>query len=478
MRNKIIAVNAIIIAIVGLLSFVLMRSALVAAASPTPQLLGDAKHNAQSASARLQLDGLRVERWLTEKAAEPHTQDALNKADPSAGGDAATALCDSIVAAAKTTPEFEGAVPSLVILVGPDGKILGRNNSTLLRKEDLGAAYPRFKEAVAAGNSGSDVWVNTVRQDQYLASYAPVRNDKGQIAGAIVAGFTINDELSRVADATTGRPMVIAGPSADGVQILARSAANTGPLDTAVTGEGKTTVKSALDTNHSGASPVGDILIAAAPLEGFGNGKGSVVVVSAPATIIENAGAIAMPLLGVTALGIVLVLIGGWLLGNYISGPIGELEEGLLAILNGQSDKRFNLDHAELGGLAFRIDQLLNQLMGVEEDTTDAEGRVSRTPSPAALGDDMSEEKRPAADPAAAQQLAAEPAADYYARLYREYVAAKKGIGEATDHITEQTFTARIQSMEQEAQQKQGRQVRYQVQARGNEVILLPVPLG
>ena len=37
------------------------------------------------------------------------------------------------------------------------------------------------------------------------------------------------------------------------------------------------------------------------------------------------------------------------------------LEEGLLAILNGQSDKRFELDHAELGGLAFRIDQLLNQ---------------------------------------------------------------------------------------------------------------------
>ena len=47
------------------------------------------------------------------------------------------------------------------------------------------------------------------------------------------------------------------------------------------------------------------------------------------------------------------------------------LEEGLLAILNGQADKRFELDHAELGGLAFRIDQLLNQLMGVEEDPTD-----------------------------------------------------------------------------------------------------------
>ena len=75
-------------------------------------------------------------------------------------------------------------------------------------------------------------------------------------------------------------------------------------------------------------------------------------------------------------------------------------------------------------------------------------------------------------DPDAIRRLAGEPAAQYYGRIYREYMAAKKALGEPTDHITEQAFAARIQGMEQEAAAKHGRPVRYQVQANGQEVVL------
>jgi hypothetical protein len=167
------------------------------------------------------------------------------------------------------------------------------------------------------------------------------------------------------------------------------------------------------------------------------------------------------------------------MLGNYISRPINMLEEGLLAILNGQQEKRFELDHPELGGLAFRIDQLLNQLMGIEEDTTDEQGRPSKAPSAADFKDAMAvdDKREQQIDPALVQQLAAEAPAAYYARIYREYIAAKKANGDATDHITEQAFTTRIQGMEKDAAQKYGRPVRYQVNARGKEVVLLAVPL-
>jgi hypothetical protein len=164
------------------------------------------------------------------------------------------------------------------------------------------------------------------------------------------------------------------------------------------------------------------------------------------------------------------------------------LEEGLLMILNGQGDKRFELEHPDLGGLAFRIDQLLNQLMGVEEDPTDDEGRVSKSPSQQSVSDAMSVDDRQVAqdrsaggelttDPAVIERLAREPARDYYARIYSEYISAKKSLGEPTDHITEQAFAARIQGMEQEATAKYGKPVRYEVRAGGKEVVLLAIPL-
>ena len=150
-------------------------------------------------------------------------------------------------------------------------------------------------------------------------------------------------------------------------------------------------------------------------------------------------------------------------------------------ILNGQTDKRFELDHAELGGLAFRIDQLLNQLMGVEEDNTDDEGRVSKAPTAANFGDALSVDKSGGAGAAAANvdaaKLAAEPADAYYARLYREYITAKKALGEQVDHITDAAFRSRIQGMEQDFTAKNGRPVRYHVQSNGREVVLLAVPL-
>jgi hypothetical protein len=480
MRNKIIVVNAIIMAIVGALSFVMMRSAIVSAASNTPALLDAAKHSALGASARLQVDGLKVERWLTVKAAEPAASDALNKADPTAAGVAATQLCDAIVAAAKTAPDFDGRVPSLVLLTDQNGITLGRNGSDLRRKEDLGATYPVFKAAIQKGQAGSDVWSNKV--DQVLASYVPVKNDKGQIVGALVVGIQLGDELGRVADSTTGRPLVLAAETKDSLSILARSAANTASLDAAVTKAdtehgAMETVRGVIDKGHADAAPAGDIMVGAAPLESLGDGKSKVIVASAPAVLIDGAAGLATPILGVAALGLALVVIGGWLLGSYISAPIARLEEGLLAIINGQTDKRFQLEHAELGGLAFRIDQLLNQLLGVEEDTSDEEGRISRAPTAAAMEAGLGDA---ASSPSLANDAAAlsrEPAPQYYARLFREYIAAKQAIGEQTDHITEQAFQSRIQAMESESAQK-GKTVRYKVQSNGREVVLLAVPIG
>jgi hypothetical protein len=473
-RNKIIAVNAVIVVIIGLLSFVIVRSALNAASNNPAQLTAQAKHDAQGAAARFQLDALRGERFLAGKATDPATLDVISRGTPSARGEAATALCDQIISAARSNGGFEPA-PSLVVLVDANGRIIGRNGSTLARGDDLGSLYPGLKEAIGKNKSGSDVWFNTAHNDQYLASYVPVL-DAGQIKGALVMGTTLNDELARVSDATTGRPIVLVASTKDDITIAAHSA-NAEAL-TEVVSKVKGDIKVALSTGHTAVAmtesgqPLG-----AAPLEALGDGGRGAMLSAAPASLLPDAAGIANSLLGVMVLGLILVLVGGWLLGNYISRPINMLEEGLLAILNGQADKRFELDHAELGGLAFRIDQLLNQLMGVEEDTTDDEGRVSKAPTAADFTDairDSAEE----GDPSAVQVLGSEPAQAYYARIYREYIAAKQANGEQTDHITEQAFHQRIQAMEADASAKYGKPVRYKVQAQGREVVLLAIPLG
>jgi hypothetical protein len=475
MRIKIIAVNALIVAIVGLLSFLVVRSAIATATSNKDQVTAEAQNDVNGSAGRLQLDGLRAERWLAKPANEQATLDALSKASSSARGDAAQKRCDDLISLMKSAPLFERNVPTLVALVDPSGKIVGRNGSSLNRGDDMGGTYPGLRSTLASGQSGSDVWYE---KDRYLASYVAVHDEQGKIVGALIIGRPLNDTLARASEGTH-KALAVVVPKGDSFEVIANSAESLGVDVSKAKGE----LRNALDHQQTVTVREGDLLVAAAPLSAFEDGKRALLIATSPASLVQDpTGLTLLPILGATIFGIILVVIGGWLLGNYITRPISMLEEGLLAILNGQSDKRFELEHAELGGLAFRIDQLLNQLMGVEEDTTDAEGRVSKAPSAANFSDAMSVEDKKSPgemqmDAGAIQALAAEPAGQYYSRIFREYIAAKKALGEQTDHITEQTFTSRIQNMEQDAAQKHGRPVRYQVQARAKEVVLIAVPL-
>jgi hypothetical protein len=482
MRNKIIAVNAIIVLITGLLGFAIVRQTLVTAASNPAALTERAKRDAQSAASKLQLDGLRAERWLAGKAQEPAASDALTRATSGARADAAVALSDRVLSAAKQT--FSGNPPSLVMVVDAQGKSVGQNGSALSAGQDLGAQHPLIKETIAKGQSGSDVWIS--QSGQYMVAYVQVRDDSGKPVGALVMGVPLGDELG-VGENNTGRGVMLAVANGADISLAASSISATDDLKAAADKTLKAELKTALSSGHVETAQAGDVFLAAAPLENFGDGKHAAVVVASPTTLLADAKNIPIYVLMSSLLGLILVIIGGWFLGDYISKPIGVLEEGLLAILNGQTDKRFELEHADLGGLAFRIDQLLNQLMGIEEDTTDDQGRVSKAPSAANFSDAMSVDRSGGAggggggagggEAIDAQALKQEPTDAYYARIFAEYIAAKRSLGEATDHITQDTFRTRIQGMEQDAHQKHGRPVRYKVQTVDGQVNFLAVPL-
>src|SRR4029077_9477163 len=220
-------------------------------------------------------------------------------------------------------------------------------------------------------------------------------DEQGRILGGVVIARPLNDTLSRVSEATTGRPLIIVVPKGDGFEVVAHSALQAATLDESASKGAKEMLKNALAHQQTDVVREGDLLVAASPLPALEDGKRALLAAAATAALIQDPTGLAMlPIFGAMAMGIVLVIVAGWLLGNYITRPVNMLEEGLLAILNGQTDKRFELDHAELGGLAFRIDQLINQLMGVEEDTTDAEGRVSGAPNAANFTEAMAVDDR------------------------------------------------------------------------------------
>ena len=485
MRWKIIAINSSVVVLLGLFLYALLRAELTDLVANEGRIQTETGRVASAANAQLQLDGLRVERWLAEQSGSAAAKDPFRAGIQNARAEGATEFCNKLQAAAAQDPLLASTPPAIVALVDNAGVSLGRNGSNLMRNEDLGKVHPRMKDVIARAGTGSEIWYNPQQAQQWFVSYAAVRDENEKVIGGLVYGTPLNDErLTRTADKTSGGAIVVAVPSPRGVESVAKTNSVPQNIATALTQPSRAAfVASAmkLDTSTPISGGLPDWIVVAHPLAGYGDGHQGVILAIAPARTADLTG-ITASILGMVALGIVLVSIGGVLLGNYISKPVEELEEGLLQILNGRTDLRFELEHAVLGGLVFRINTLLNQLMGVAEDDTDDDGRPSLAPSAKAFGgalevDEKSSGSTEQVDAAVAARLAAEPSASYYRRIFNEYITAKHAIGDPTDHITEASFVERIQQREEDMASRTGRPVRYQVQLRGKEVVLIAVQL-
>jgi hypothetical protein len=488
MRWKIIAVNSIIVLLVGVLSYALLRAGLGDLASNPTQLKAEAERALSAANTKLELDAVRAERWLATIANEKSSREVFKAGTVSARQEEATEYSNRLLSSAASNPVFDQMAPTLVMVVDANGVSLGRNGTNLGRGEDLAAGHASLKAALAQGVTATDVWADNRTSQLMSVSYAPVRDDDRKVLGALLVGTPLTDgRLQRTSELTSGRGLILGIPSGANIDLKAKSNTVSPAVLTAL---GSAPLKDAVAqtvTSGHGAFLTGgptDDLLTAAPLSGYGDGKRAVLIaVSASSLIGESINGLLWPVLAVTGLGIILVCLGGFLLGNYLSRPIEELEEGLLAILNGKTDLRFEIEHAELGGLVFRLNSLLNQLMGVQEDDTDEEGRPSRPPKASDFSDALAVDERSVqmagtVDAALVAALRAEPADSYYGRLFREYIAAKRSLGDPTEHITEATFVGRIRTSEGEMAQKHGKPVRYRVETRGREVILIAVPLS
>jgi hypothetical protein len=382
MRSKIIVVNAGIVILITVLSYVLLSTALKGLVSDPTERKHEVERSLRAANAQLALDALRFERWLEKNVASDSLRSVFELATVEARQQSGLSEANRLRDAARGDEQFSGLAPSLVALVDEQGVVISRDGSNLMRGEKLAQAYPALAEALKSGRSGSAIWINRQRQEQLLVSYAPIRANNGNLVGAVVLGTPLNDErLARTSELTSGSVLVFARSGETGLEAVADtgntpavSAATSAPIAaaarSAVSSRGIATADGVIEGSYFGVSPV----------EGYG-ATDAVLIAAVPASRVHSRLGVLWPLLAVGGVGLMLVVFGGVLLGNYISQPVSELEDGLLAIINGSSDLRFQIEHEELGGLVFRINSLLNAMTGVPEDTTDDQGRPSKAPS-------------------------------------------------------------------------------------------------
>ncbi len=383
MRSKIIAVNAGIVIVIGVLTYVLLATSLREVVANRGERELAAAQALRAASAQLTLDALRLERWLEHNTATESARGVFAMGTPAARSEAATAEANRLRDAAVGEPSFAKMAPSLVLFVDAQGVAVGRNGSALMRGEQVDKDHPALTTALKTGHAGSAIWINRERQEQMLASFAPLRSDAGAVVGAVVFGTPLSDErLKRTSDLTSGQTLMFAMQGAQTLDVIADSAASGDIIKNATDASVVAAARQATTSGGvaSAGAPLSDMLFGAAPVDGYGK-TDAVLIVAIPSSLVGSVNTLLWPVFAIAGLGLLLIVVGGVLLGNYISAPISELEDGLLAIINGQSDLRFQLEHPELGGLVFRINSLLNAMMGVAEDTTDDQGRPSQGPS-------------------------------------------------------------------------------------------------
>jgi hypothetical protein len=176
--------------------------------------------------------------------------------------------------------------------------------------------------------------------------------------------------------------------------------------------------------------------------------------------------------------GLLISVLAIFLTARFILGPAEAIEVGVTEIINGNIDYQFTPAGADFDGLANALNVMLARLLGRPEpgeEEYDDQGNVVGGTSRVVMADSTEP-----ADPkdAAALELASEPEADYYRRVYNEYITAKKAQGEKIEGVTFEGFSAKLRMNEANLRKKyEAKAVRFKVVTKDGQVTLKPVPI-
>ena len=493
MRLKIIAGNLVAVLLLGLVSYAVVS--------------GDLKQQlASKVLAQIGNDQMLLERSLRASGLE-----FVNLVKQRAGDADMLAVFGALDEPGRRTRAFDAAertaawmgdpargargTPDMVVIADDSGKVLARNSDrNRMYGMKLAEALPAARLTLQDGDARHDVWIKADEGKLLQLGVASIRGAGGQISGILVVGYDLSNGLaSSEGKRLGGREVAFLIDdkmySTSAPEQLARDLRSYlfGPAKAATEAAMNGQVSSPWVATLAGGEYAGVL----APLPGSRSAKVAYLVLNSRSAAASMVGDATKIILALTLVFSLVVIAYGFMLGNSIVRPIEEIEEGVLAVINGNTELRLETNNPELGGLAYRINQLLNVFTGVQEsmdedeqggstvhqqdwkDSAFSDGQPAAAGPAAAAG--VAGSTEPLDDPQLAAKLSAEGEAAYYTRVFAEYVAAKKDVGE-TINIPEDRFTQRLKGNETAlAKKHEVKAVRFVVQKSGNQVVLQPV---
>lgn len=496
MRLKIIAGNLVAVLLLGLVSYAVVGSDLRQDVSS--RVMAQIGNDRALLDRSLRLTALEFVNLVKERAHDADVRNVFGALDEPGRRTRAFEAAERSSTWFGDPARGSRGNPDIVVITDFSGKVLARNaDRNRMYGNRLDTALPALRAVLQDGEARHDVWKKDDEGKVLQLAVSAIRGDQGNIVGALVVGYDLSNGLAQAEGKRLGNrhvaflvdDKVYSSSFSESVAkqlrgyLFEKVASAT---QAALSG----TVSAAWVAQLGGSEFVG--VLAPLPLSPSTKVAYAVIADRAEAgAAIDSATNVILVLTLVFAL---VVLGYGFMVGNSIVKPIEAIEEGVLAAINGNTEVRLDTNNPDLGGLAYRINQLLNVFTGVSEgEEEDDQGRVSNVrqqdwkdsafsdAQPMAMaaggggGGGAPGGNEPIDDPNLAQRLSAEPEESYYRRVFQEYVAAKKALGE-TINIPEERFTQRLKGNEQALVKKHGvRNVRFVVQKNGAQVSLQPV---
>lgn len=481
MRLKIISGDLMAVLVLGVLSYALTRRDVEGELEG--RLHASAPRNAALFERSFRLSSLDFLAQIDDRAGQRIVRSALASVGEEARRQRAFQAAETIAQWFRDPARGHPDAPEMVVLTDETGRVLARDKDiNRMFGRSLVGPLPILREVLASGVSRHAVFFDESEKKLLLAGASPIVQPEGGVIGALVVGYELSNGVARAEVANVGGELAIfVDGRLDSSSLPGSPAA---ALERAYAGLASSGGGRSLDDHAPFPIEVGakEYVVSFGTLPGsMSNRVAYALLLDQTAELASARGTSLVLLLTLcAALGVILY---GFLIANGFLRPLERIEEEILAIINGRRDRRIEVESAELGGLAYRINQLVNVLGGVGD--VDSDGRVTgsfrapnwrgdtfSSPGGEAPGDDL----EPIDDDAVAARLAVEPESQYYRRLFETYVAQKAAQGENASHLTEERFRSRARGIALSLAERYGCDaVRFEVQIRGDQVILRPV---